>query len=438
MAESKDRSTLAIDSVHRKRPRDHFGVRRIGAGILVLATALVGAGMLQGGSASTTPKVPPLPGSAEAIATPTSVREVFAGGSIESAVAAQTGGGTIVVHAGSYPLVVLSRTFSKAVRIVGATGEDVSVGGFVISGAGYTIGRLHTRGESRLEGAAHDVTFDRVVCHIPSADTADSCFAFHDASHDAVISRSVARGGFDGVKFYGCGGAPWANNISVVDSEITGANEDLIHIDCANDVTVARNDLHDPAANSDHNDGIQSQASNNLRIIGNTFSFSSVPALGGPNQAMMLGNVPAQWPDRKVTNTVVAYNVVRHWNGGRALIVNGTENLRIVNNTFVDSGNAAINDPSITVGNQGAYGGQNPGLEIWNNIMQSVYYDPGSTPPAFFSTNLLTQPRPGMSGTNVITGPQNYRYALATGSPMLAATTTHSSISAAEPGGRRR
>jgi hypothetical protein len=438
MAESQDWSTPAIDPVPRKRRRDHHGVRRIGAGLLVLATAMVGAGVLQGESASRTPSVSPLSGRTEAIATPTPVREVFAGGSIESAVAAQTGGGTIVVHAGSYPRVALSRTFSKAVHIVGAPGEDVSVGGFVISGAGYAIGRLRTDGESRLEGAAHDVTFDRVVCHIPSADTADSCFAFHDASHDAVISRSVARGGLDGVKFYGCGGAPWANNISVIDSEITGAQEDLIHVDCADDVTIEHNDLHDPAANSDHNDGIQSQASNNLRIIGNTFSFSTVPAVGGPNQAMMLGNVPAQWPGRKVTNTVVAYNVVRHWNGGRALIMNGTENLRIVNNTFVDSGNAAINDPSITVGNQGAYGGQNPGLEIWNNIMQSVYYDPGSRPPAFFSTNLLTQPRPGMSGTNVITGPQNYRYALATGSPSLAAATTHAGISAAEPSGRRR
>jgi hypothetical protein len=416
------------------RLRDHRGARRIGAGMLVLVT-MVGAGMLQGARASTTTStVSPTSGRAHALAAPARVREVFAGGSIESAVAAQTGGGTILVHAGSYPAVTLTRRFSKVVQIVGATGEDVSVGGFVISGSGYAISRLHTTGESRLEGTAHGVTFDRIVCHIPPTDTASSCFAFHDSSHDAVVSRSFAGGGLDGVKFYGCGGTPWAHDISVIDSELTGANEDLIHVDCANDVTVKHNDLHDPAANGDHNDGIQSQASDNLRIIGNTFSFSSVAPVGGHDQAMMLGNVPAQWPDRKVTNTVVAYNLVRHWNGGRALIMNGTENLRIVNNTFIDSGNAAINDPSITVGNQGTDGGQNPGLEIWNNIVKSVYYDPGSTPPAFFSSNLLTRPRPAMSGTNVITGSENYRYALAVGSAFLAAATTRSNSPA---GGRR-
>ena len=346
---------------------------------------------------------------------------MYSGDSIRHAVAAASSGDTIVVHGGSYSEVKLTRRFAPAVRIVGAPGESVTVAGFVISGgAGYVVRGLHTNGESRLQNGAHDVTFDHVRCSIPTGDTSSSCFYFHDNSHDAVVANSYASGGWDGVKLYGCDGSSWANNITVRDSEITAANEDLIHVNCANNVTIKHNWLHDPVDTDDHNDGVQTQASGNLRIVRNTFSWTSVPAQGGPNQAMILGNAPAQWPDRQVINTLVANNLVQHWNGGRPLIMNGTVNTRIVNNTFMDSGDAALNDPSITVANQGSDGGQNPGLQIWNNILKSVDYEPGSTHPSFFSTNLITDPIAGITGADALTGDPEFvdrtLYALAAGS----------------------
>jgi hypothetical protein len=93
---------------------------------------------------------------------------------------------------------------------------------------------------------------------------------------------------------------------------------------------------------------------------------------------------------------------VHHWHGGRPLIMNGTEGTRIVNNTFADSGHAAVNDASITISHQGAAGGQNPGLEIWNNILDSVRIDRGAASPAFLDTNLFSKRSAGMKGRNAI------------------------------------
>jgi hypothetical protein len=166
-------------------------------------------------------------------------------------------------------------------------------------------------------------------------------------------------------------------------------------------MTIEHNTIRDPVDSSEHNDGVQSQHSSSLRIVRNTFSWASAPPAGGPNQAIMLGNLPSRWPDRKVANTYVASNLVHHWNGGRPLIMNGTEGTRIVNNTFADSGNAA-NDSSITISHQGSAGGQNPGLEIWNNILDSVHVDGGAALPVFFDTNLFSKRSKGMKGKDAI------------------------------------
>jgi len=350
------------------------------------------------------------------------VRHVHSGQSIASVVQRSANGDTVVLHAGTYPQVVLTRRFPTAVRITGADGEDVTVGGFVVSGgSGYLIDDVKTDGESRLESDAHDVVFNRVRCAMAPAADGGSCFYFSGTAHRAVLSRSSVSGGWDGVKLYGCEGSRWASDIRIVDNEIVGAYEDDIHVNCATNVTIEHNLIRDPVDNDNHNDGVQSQASYGLRIVRNTFTFGSVPPRGGPNQAIMLGNVPDVWPDRKVVNTLVAGNLVHHWNAGRPLIMNGTEGTRIVNNTFVDSGNAGENDPSITVANQGSSGGQNPGLEIWNNILKSVLLDSGSIPPAFFSTNLITSPFPHTSGRNVIRANPRFvdraRYGLGVHSP---------------------
>jgi hypothetical protein len=366
-----------------------------------------------------------------AVAPASTTRDVYPGGSIVDAVNASSVGDTVVVHAGSYPRVTLTRQFSTPVNIVGAVGETVTVGGFDISGgAGYTISNLRTNGQSIMENAAHDITFDHVSCTLPSGTTAASCFYFHDSSHDGTISNSSAKGGWDAVKVYALYPV-YASNIVVKDSDLSGATEDDFHIDGVQNMLIEHNFIHDPIDNSDHNDGIQSQRSDSLTITRNTFSFQSVAAgTGGPNNAMMVGIVPTL-PGR-ITNTVISNNLVAHWNAGRPLIVSGTNTTTVVNNTFVDSG-SGVTDPSITLNAQYAsYGSdfQNNTVSIWNNIVNKIYIDAGATGPAFCDRNLVTNPQAGMSGTNVISADPQFvdrtTYALSSTSPARGVGLTRS------------
>jgi hypothetical protein len=300
----------------------------------------------------------------------------------------------------------------------------VTVGGFGFNGAAnLVISGFNTTSETTVAGDSHDIVIDNVSCNISGASKLGdpNCFLFRDTAHDLVLKNSRARGGWDAVKVYsGNSSSAWVKNLTVSGNDLSDAYEDDMHIDGADSMLVQNNNIHDPAANGQHNDGLQTQASTNLQIVGNRFSYVTQPVTAWIGMAMMLGNVPAQFPDRKVVGTYVANNVVAHWQPGRALIMNGTEGTTIVNNTFVDNGNPAVNDPSITISNQGSAGGQNPGLEIWNNILKSIYDDSGSNPPAFCDSNLITAPYSGMSGTNVLTANPLFAdasYALSAASP---------------------
>jgi hypothetical protein len=287
--------------------------------------------------------------------------------------------------------------------VTAAKGQTVTVAGFTVDdAANLTIRGFATTDETTISGASHDIVVDRVSCTVTGASSLGdpNCFLIHSPAQGISLRQIRARGGWDGVKVYSDGSfSNWARNIAVVNSNIAGAHEDDIHVDGVNGMLVAHNVVHDPGPNELHNDGIQSQASNGLEILQNRFYFTVVSA-GNIGQAIILGNEPAEFPDRKVTNSRIRNNLVAHWNGGRALILNGTENTSVVNNTLIDNGDPSI--ASITVANQGSAGGQNLGLQIWNNILTSIYYDGGSQRAAFCDSNLVTDPYSGMSGTNVV------------------------------------
>ena len=331
------------------------------------------------------------------------ITEVQPGGSIAAAVDGSPDGGTVIVHAGSYPRTTLRRQARSRIVVTAAKGQTVTVAGFTVDGAAnLTIRGFATTDETTIRGSSHDVVVDGVSCTVTGSSSLGdpNCFLIHSPARAISLRGIRARGGWDGVKVYSNGSfSDWARKISVVNSNIAGAHEDDLHIDGVDGMLVAHNVIHDPGPNELHNDGIQSQASNGLEVLQNRFYFTVVSG-GNIGQAIILGNEPAEFPDRKVTNSRVRNNLVAHWNGGRALIVNGTENTAIVNNTLLDNGDPSI--ASITVANQGSAGGQNPGLQIWNNILTSIYYDGGSQRAAFCDSNLVTHPYNGMSGTNVI------------------------------------
>jgi hypothetical protein len=302
-------------------------------------------------------------------------RDVYPGGSIANAVNASSVGDTVVVHQGSYPTATLTHQFSAPVFIRAAAGDTVVVKGFIVSGgAGYDIQGFNTTGESRFENNAHDVTFSGNTCVIPPSDTNSTCAYVHDGSHDITITNNSLKGGWDGVKFYGCYGNPgWAHNVLVENNDISATNEDLIHVDCARDVLITHNYMHDVIDNSDHNDAIQSQASDGLQMIANTISYSTDHRFG-PNQGIIVGRT--DYPsDDQVTDTTIANNLIVHW-PGIPLEVAGVNGLTIVNNTVWDDGEGSVD--GLHIDNIGGVHGNfyaNTNVQVWNNLLGTIWVD---------------------------------------------------------------
>lgn len=122
------------------------------------------------------------------------VRNVRSGESIVAAVDASAPGDTVLVHAGHYPRLTLTRQFSAPVSIVGASGEKVTIDGFTVSGgAGYRIAGLETSGGSSVSGG-HDVVFDRISCALPAGNVDDHTSCFYLTLEEAVqVPGDVAQ-----------------------------------------------------------------------------------------------------------------------------------------------------------------------------------------------------------------------------------------------------
>jgi hypothetical protein len=294
--------------------------------------------------------------------------DVHSANELKSAIQKADDGDTIVLHAGTYPQTTIDRRWARTVTLEGAPGENVTVAGFYISNAAeVAIQDLQTTGESDVVTGSRDVTFDNVTCTLKIGDRNDSCFYLHDNSSGLTVRNSSAVGGFDGVKIYGCSGSNWTSNITISDNDLSQSSEDMIHVNCGRNITVMHNYIHDPVDNADHNDGIQSQASDGLQIIRNTFTFThSNP--NGPNQGIILGRTGPP-SDDLVTNTLVSGNLIHHW-PGIGIILDGTQDTDVVNNTVWDG------YQGFTLTGTAAFA--NTGVRVWNNIFSTLYLDPGS------------------------------------------------------------
>jgi hypothetical protein len=308
---------------------------------------------------------------------------VHGGGQLRDALRHAAGGSSIVLAGGAYPAVTIARGYSPAITIRPAKGEKAVLAGLRFSGAsGVVVRGVRTTGESDVAMGSHDITFDGVGCTLAIGDLQHSCFYLHDSSARLVVRNSTAVGGFDSVKLFGCSGSTWTSDVLIADNRFTRASEDLIHVNCARDVRVVHNYLHDPVDNDDHNDGIQSQASDGLRILRNTFTFTKANP-DGPNQAIILGRTGPPSPDL-VTHSTVSGNLIHHW-PGIPIILAGTDDTTVVNNTAWDSGPES--NQGLTITGSGDFA--NSGLQVWNNILGTVWVDPGSTTPTVCDHNLL-------------------------------------------------
>lgn len=302
-------------------------------------------------------------------------------------VAAAKPGDSIILHAGSYPEQYITKNFGSTVFIRGATGEAVNVAGFTISGSDLSISHLRLTGGSRVFRNGHDVKFSDLTASVPSSVTA---FSLESGTHDVSIVRTRIQGGLFGVKFLGRPDATaWPTRIRIANNEIAGASMDDVQIDGATNSVIAHNNIHDPQVNGHHNDGIQVIASDQLRLLRNRIHFENYNGTGGPNQGIILGHADPPDPIRRVTNTVIAGNIIDHWRGTPILLA-GSDNTKIFNNTAYDSGGES-RGPAVVITSKRQSYYQNRQTQLWNNIFNRLEIDRGATPPSYCGYNLISR-----------------------------------------------
>lgn len=183
--------------------------------------------------------------------------------------------------------------------------------------------------------------------------------ALRDGVHDAAIRGNRIDGGKFGVWIYAAPGRARNHGISIEGNDISGQTADNIQAGNVDDLRVVDNRIHDIADNPDHNDGVQFMGGRGLVISGNRF--------WAQDEGIMLKAEPVLGTGTTVAGAVVENNVV-HSERGAGMIFAGTDGTSVANNTGTGNGFADIHVEAA-----------NPGLRIWNNVVQQIYKG-GTTP----------------------------------------------------------
>jgi hypothetical protein len=318
---------------------------------------------------------------------PTRTHHVYPGGDLSATVNAARAKDKIVVHGGTYPRATLTKRFASQLTIVAAAGESVTIGGFEINGASnVVIDGVRLDSGTRVSNGAHHVSFRRVVASAPASDTV---FHFESRAHSSSLRGSTVVGGKFGVRFYGGRDpATWPAIITVDGNDLSGAHGDEIQVNGGRSVTITRNHIHDLSWNDGHNDGIQAIAADRLRISRNRLTSASYRGVGGPDQGIILGHSDPRQPGRQVTNTAILGNLIHHW-PGTPIILAGTVNTHVVNNTAFHSGDRGEWSALHLTAKRRPSEFQNYGVEIWNNIFNRMTIDDASSQISFCGHNLV-------------------------------------------------
>lgn len=295
--------------------------------------------------------------------------DVYPGDDIAAAVSAAQPGDTIRVHAGTYPKQTLTTAVSAKTCIEAAPGESAVVRGFDLSSA-----------------ANLDVSGFTVAAFSPSWG-----FRFSSGAHDITVHDNRIHGGDYGIKFYEATNT-WPKNIIVRDNDISGAVLDNVHVDGARGIVLRHNHIHDVdlvTTTQEHHDGIQVIAGEDILIERNTISLTNPPGTDGPNQGIIVGHRDPLPSTRRVSNVVIASNLVDHW-AGIGILLAGVDGAKIVNNTVYDNGagNSKTNQFLMSSKNDAAdY--QNNSVEVWNNVFGKMWRGERSAAPIYCGYNLV-------------------------------------------------
>ena len=166
--------------------------------------------------------------------------------SLSQALAAATDGVEIVVHAGSYPQTVISRSFAVPVLITNNPGDSPTFHGLVFESAhNVDVSGISSTAEVKVEKTSSNIVLDHM--HVQFTQTqsvadGDAVLLSGAVSH-ITLSGSTIVGGL-----YGFVTNPWAgavpDNVTVSGNDISQASRDLVHIDGVNGLTVEDNDIH--------------------------------------------------------------------------------------------------------------------------------------------------------------------------------------------------
>lgn len=311
---------------------------------------------------------------------------------LDRALARATGGETIVLRSGTYGLHYLSKSYAARLTIRGDDRRGVRVRGF------------STLPNATASTAAANIRITSLT--ISGVDEHRDGVSINQGSHDIEIADVTIAGGRNciNINAYPYTGVTWPYNITVRNSDLSGSRSDLVHIKGARAVVFQHNFIHDPQDNpDDHVDGIQSTASDGLKIVANSFT-EPVEGATGHNQAIILGRADPYDQPMAVRNSYVANNLVYGWRGSGILLA-GTQTTWIVNNTSVPYDGqvgfvTATKNPSTRGGTAEAW--YNADLRVWNNIFNRVSSNSGLDP-VFKSNNLVTQAA-SVYGKNSIAG----------------------------------
>jgi hypothetical protein len=160
--------------------------------------------------------------------------------------------------------------------------------------------------------------------------------------------------------------------------------------------TFTNNQFFVPQQTNGHDDGIQSEGSNNLVIQHNSFDGTPYINCGAncPDQGVIIGDTVVNGSiTLTTTNSIVEGNII-HWRG-QGIALGGTHTALIANNTIWDNhqclnvspftcntGYSGINlDTKDPTGVNSGPGLANVGVTIENNIMQSISFGFTAVPP---------------------------------------------------------
>jgi hypothetical protein len=311
---------------------------------------------------------------------------------LQKALERVTGGETILLQPGRYGFHQLRKPYASPVTVRGVDRGGVQVQGF------------STVADADAESAAANVVIRDMT--IAGPDDSRDAVRINRGAHHIVLEDLTIRGGQHCLKInaYPYRGVAWPHDITVRDSDLSQSLGDVIQITGGRNLVFEHNFIHDPQDNpSDHVDGIQAIASDDLKIVGNSFTEPSAGTTN-VNQAIILGRADPYDQELSVRKSYVANNLIAGWRGSGILLA-GTETTWVVNNTSMpyqgQSGFVTVDkDPSLSGGTAEAW--RNTDLKVWNNIFNKVSGDSGLDA-VFASHNLVTTGGAGY-GDNLLTG----------------------------------